>query len=114
MLRDATFVCASGPQWITPALRTITRNHRNFQQVSIGARKTFKSPDLSSVKDRIGESDHLAWLELDHFLAQLHESRSIRLKVLFRENEEKTRSCAEWLLPEVMAGGIVDLEKYRV
>ena len=113
-LRDATFVCTAGPQWITATLQTITRNHRNFQQLSIGAHNIFNSPDLASIKNRIGGDDYLAWLELDRFLAQLHESRSVRLNVLFRKNEEKVRCCAKWLLPEVMTRGILGLEQSRV
>ena len=109
-LRSVVFLRSSDPQWIATTLRTITCNHRNFQQLSIHAQRTLDSEDLVAIKDDIGEDGYIGWLELDHFLAQLHELHSTRLKLLFRGDEQRARSCAELLLPEVMAGGIVDLE----
>ena len=109
-LRSVVFPYSSNPRFITMALQTITPDHRNFQQLSISAYKILKNPDPTSIKDEIGEADYLAWLELDCFLAQLHELHSVRPKVLFRGDDEIARSCAEWLFPEAMTGGIVDLE----
>ena len=61
------------------------------------------------MKDAIGETAYLKWMETDHVLAQLHESHSIRPKVVFWENEQWMRGCMECLLPEVTKRGIVDL-----
>jgi hypothetical protein len=109
-LRDLVFECATNPRWITMALRTIGRNHQNLQQLSIRAPGNFDSSELASIKREIGEDGYMGWLELDRFLAQFHDVRSIRPKVLFRGEEQRARSCAKLLLPEIMAGGIVDLE----
>ena len=109
-LRGVVFECATNPQWVTMALRTIGPNHRSFQQLLVRAPGTFDTSDLASIKLEIGEASYLGWLELDRFLAQLHEVRSIRPKVLFRVDEQRARSCAKLLLPEVMTEGIVDLD----
>ena len=107
-LRSVAFASESEPRLITMALQTITRNHQSFQQLSIGAASILDSPNLATIKSKVGEAGYLGWLELDRFLAQLHELRSIRPKVVFRGDRQRARSCAELLLPET--GGIVDLE----
>ena len=109
-LGNVAVVCASNPQWVTMALRTIGPNHQSFKQLSVRAPGIFNNLGLASIKHQMGEADYLGWLELDHFLAQLHELRSIRPKVIFRGDGQKARSCAGLLLPEVTTGGIVDLE----
>ena len=112
-LRHAVFICKSDPRLITMALRTITRNHRNFKRLSIGAPKTLGSRvftprrlDLANIKHAVGEAGYLGWLELDRLLAQLHESRSIHLNVLIRGGGQEVRGCMEHLLPEVVTVGI--------
>ena len=96
------------------ALRTIPRNHRNFKQLSIGAPeilgRTPRLLDPTNIKHAVGEAGYLGWLELDRLLVQLHESRSIRPKVLIRGDGQKVRSCMENLLPEVTTRGIFDEE----
>jgi hypothetical protein len=122
-LRDAVFVCNSHPGTITTALRTAGRNHKDFQQLSIGAPGTvWRSmafdpsphpilPESASVGAAVGKGGYLAWLELDRVLVQLHESHSIRPKVLVQGDKQTARSWMECLLPEVVIGGIADLEE---
>ena len=109
-LRGVVFECATNPRWVTMALRTIGPNHQSFRQLLVRAPGTFDTSDLASIKREIGEVGHQGWLELDRFLTQLHEVRSIRPKVFFRVDEQRARSCAKLLLPEVTTGGIVDLD----
>jgi len=52
------------------------------------------------------------WLELDHLLVQLWESRAIRPKMLydaFRVREKTMRDLAGFFLPEITGRGIVGL-----
>ena len=91
------------------ALKTITSEHRDPQQVSIHFPPDFTSIDLEI---RFGEAPASAreWWDLDRFLVQLWESRSIRPKitsnsVLLRE-AQAVRCCVEYLLPEVTKRGV--------
>lgn len=68
-------------------------------------------PDPGYTGNNIGQATYLEWLELDRILVQLRESHSIHLKVLLWADEQKAKSWMECLLPEVMAGGTVCLEK---
>ena len=111
------FACKLNPRLIAAALRTITRNHRNFKQLSIRSPNTIGSvnlipirPDLTDIKRAVGEAGYLEWLELDRVLAQLHESRSIRPKIIVWGDRQRLGSCMEYLLPQAVVGGIVDLE----
>ena len=60
-----------------------------------------------------GETVHQMWLKLDHVLAQLRESRSIRLKIWYhppsRMDKTRAKGYIKKLLPEVTTGGIVDI-----
>ena len=113
-LRDVTFGCSFNPRWVTTALRTVGCNHRSFQQFSVCA-TVIDGSDLASIEPTVGKAGYSAWLELDRFLAQLHELHSIRPKVNFRDRDRQTaRGCAEFFLPKAMTGGIVDLEDYHV
>ena len=64
-------------------------------------------------KDAVRGAAYTEWLELDRILVQLHESHSIRLKVLYnpRIGIEGSRERARMnvLLPEAMKRGMVGL-----
>jgi hypothetical protein len=112
-LRSVEFLCQLNPRWITVALRTIMHNHRALH-LSISVPDALDYPGYTLAKNvghSIGEAASLGWLELDRLLIQLYESHSIRPKILFREDEQNARGLMGRLLPEVMAGGIVELEK---
>jgi len=69
------------------ALRTVTPNHRNLQQISLDTSNIalcldFDHIDSANIRDVIGKTIHAEWLKLDRLLAQLRESHSIRLEVL--------------------------------
>jgi hypothetical protein len=118
-LNDVAFLRGrSSAQWVVTALQTITPKHRNLQQITLYApyapyNPTLNRADPTNVRYAFGETIYRQWLELDHLLAQLWESHSIRLKVLYHECPEVTSSCVDTLLPEVTRRGIVDLVKGR-
>jgi hypothetical protein len=102
------------PRWSAMALRTITPNHRDLRQISLVAPSTlfdtkYNHDDPTKFRKRMGERVCREWSELDHLLARLWESHSIRPKVLYRMGEENARSCMESLLPEVSRRGVLDL-----
>jgi len=99
--------------WITGALQTITPQHRDLQQISICLPCRLTSFTVGTdVRQTVGEAITRQWLDLDRFLVQLWESRSIRPRVGClrlaeeRQNVEYSIGC---LLPEAMERGIVDL-----
>lgn len=97
------------------ALQTIAQDHQNFQQVSISSPIFFDTlvnlrPDPAVSRSMIGEPAFLGWLELDRLLARFHESHLIRPKVLLWKGRQWRGGCMEYLLPEVVARGIVDSE----
>ena len=117
-LRDVVFLCgrrAAG--WATIALRTITSDHRNLRQITISVPEmtyglALTCVDLATVRNALGEVGYRHWLELDHVLAQLWESHSIRPKVLHfvpPKDEIGPKSCVDMVLPEVTRRGIADL-----
>ena len=112
-LKEVTFPCKLGLEWITATLQTITRDHKTFQRISLN---TFHTLYFSIPVDPSGISDR-KWLELDRTLCRLLEAHSIRLGVLrdapmFHEEieaENRARSSLASLLPLVTGRGIVDL-----
>jgi len=118
-LKDAVFTCGLNPQWVVMALRTVTPDHINLQQISLDASHTtlrlrnFNRVDPANIGDAIGETVYSEWLELDHLLVQLWESHLIHLKVLYNSpkwaDRKRARSFVESLLPEVTTRGAVDL-----
>lgn len=108
-------------QWITTVLKTITPDHQNLQQISFRVPPLFYSPDPTihradpvNVKHAYGETSYNQWLDLDHLLAQLWESHSIRPKVTyFRHRGGTGRCCVGGFLPEVTRRDIADLVKWR-
>ena len=111
-------MCALDPSWITLTLRTITRDHKNLQRVAIDASDTtheavFDHDQPIHPGEVLGDTAYKGWLELDGLLAQLWESHSICLEVLYDEfdsvDENGARSWMECLLPEVMGKGKAEL-----
>lgn len=110
-------MCWDGPQWISATLRTLTSNHKHLRQISLDvANQLFDlRPDCANViglRGWIGETTYQEWLEVDSLLAHLWESHPI-LKVsfsgLFTVDKKSARCCAESLLPDAAARGIVEL-----
>ena len=122
-LKDVALLSISlNIQWVTTALRTITTNHRNFQKVSLRApcllhrlAPTFNHDDPAVIRRRIGEVTHTQWSEFDHLLAQLLESRLVRLELLYGDHKDRTACrCANSLLPKVTKRGTVDLVSWKL
>ena len=117
-LKDVKFETEQNPQTAVAALRTITSNHRDLQQISISTKYIIPNLEL---RDIVTPSDwrlslqhaNMMWLELDRLLTQLWESHSIRLKVAYYSptwlDGERARSCMGNLVPELMMRGAVDL-----
>jgi len=115
-LKDLVFRVASQQvDWITMVLCTIKSEHRDFRQITIYPPHdpTLSGPsDGPNIGQIIGEVIFGQWLELDHLLAQLWESHSIRPKVMYcalygtGEHITKNLGC---LLPEMTGRGIIDL-----
>ena len=100
--------------WIITALRTITPKHRDFRQISIHVYfdSAFNGAAGADIRQIIGEQNFGRWLELDRFLVQLWESRSIRPRILHHtlplKGNEWERECVGCLLPEMMGMGIAN------
>ena len=107
------------PQWVAMTLRTITRKHRNLQQISLNARwESYirlidSGNDPTNLRNAIGETLYQGWLELDEVLVQLWESHSVRSEVVYDACREicgrKAGRRVENLLSGAMARGIVHL-----
>jgi hypothetical protein len=127
-LKDVVFCCGMRPRWVTTTLRTITPDHRNLQQISLETPFTlFHSGhgpvdlvtfrhgpvDSATFRHRVGDAVGTEWPDLDHLLAQLWESHSIRPKVFYTVpswlDKEVAGRCVESLLSEISKKGIVDL-----
>ena len=97
------------------SLRTLTRHHRNFHQLSIAAPDAFDRPFPLAfrIESQIRTAVRMEWLSLDSILVQLHESRSIRPKVIRSGwvDKEEGRNRIAYLLPEVVTREIFDLEE---
>jgi len=116
-LEEVTFVCGGmDVAWVVAALQSVTLNHRNLQQISV---HPFPDPGrfylyLADMRRATAEGIDGQWFELDHLLAQLWESYSIRPNILYYhpplgENGEGLRTWLVDLLPETMSRGIADL-----
>jgi len=99
-------------------LRTVTPSHRNLQEISLYVPDvpygpTLNYADSANVKRAVGEAIYEQWMELDRLLAQLWESHSIHLTVLYYgkwgKNGEGPGSCVHSLFPETTGRGIADL-----
>ena len=125
-LSEAAFPCESNPQWIITTLQTISRDHRNLQQISLNASHALRAVNSdrfvpADPARAIGEAAYQEWLELDRSIVRLWESHSIRLKAEHDAStfggemvaKDEARKCLECLLPEVTDRGIVDLVKRK-
>jgi hypothetical protein len=122
-LKDLTFRWRRKPQWVAMTLRTITRNHRNLQQISLNASwecylgSMENKYDPAGVRNVIGETLYRAWLELDEVLVHLWELHSTRLEVVYITDSgmcsRKARRWMESLLSGAVARGIVRLVEWR-
>ena len=112
-LKDVVF--RPGPwrvEWVTAALQTITPNHRDLRQITIRIPHHLTHAGvLANIERSIGEAHARLWLDLDLFLAQLWETRSIRTKVICT-TEGSMGVNIECLFPEMMKRGIIDLVEY--
>ena len=102
------------PGWILETLRTVTRDHKDLEWVTLQAVSgRGLNERCEGVKDAIGEAAYREWLELDQVLAELCESHSVQLRVAYNLHVDmdgsKERDGMEVLLPEVMARGLADL-----
>jgi hypothetical protein len=116
-LKDVTFTCWLFPAWILATLRTITRDHTELRRITLALRCSGGLDNPEDFKLADGGTVYPEWLELDRLLAQLSESHSIRVKVVYNlhtdENGSKERGRMKILLPEVMKRGVVDLVEGR-
>lgn len=89
------------------ALKTITSEHTDFRMVSIYILFDFylysDSSAPTDIRPTIGEKKYRQWVDLDHLLAQLHESHGVHATVVARG--KRTCMYAEMMLPEAMKGG---------
>ena len=113
-LKDTVFRTGSHlVSWITVALRTITLEHRDFQQISIYVPYYSMLVNVcANVRMFLGEDLFRRWLDLDRLLVQIWESRSIRARVMCDPRVRERRDMREYfemLMPEVMRRAIVDL-----
>ena len=122
-LKDATFIVKQpDPKWALMALQTVTDDQQNLQQITLHLPLVLLHPtsyraDPADVELAIGETAYQHWLELDHFLTQFLESRSIYLEVVLPASSrgaiEGQNGCVDSLLPEVMRRGMADLVERR-
>ena len=116
-LKDVEFVCEVDPQWVSPALQTVTPNHRNLQRVLITVSDVLyclrlcHSTSPAHVTSAIGESIYRGWLELDRVLARLRESHSVCLEITYEVpswmDGTRARGFMGSLFPELTVRGFV-------
>lgn len=112
-LKHVAFICWLRPGWIITTLRTITHDHGELERITLMISSPRGLYGHEDAKYAVKEGVYQEWLELDHLLAQLCESHSIRVKVLYNlrvpvdGGEQKSRINV--LLPEIMTRGMVDL-----
>lgn len=88
------------------ALKTLTPDHRDLQQISICV------PVGDSACDgRRAKKIRRRWVDLDRFLVQLWESNTFHTRIIDKTKgeEEGARKRLEVLLPEMTKRGIVEL-----
>ena len=93
-LKDIALISRFNPKWAAMALRTITSDHRNLQEIS------YNTSTLLTYK-----RDYPEWLELDRVFIKLWESHSIRTRVLWNSaslRETMTKCVVVKLLPNAM------------
>lgn len=102
---------------VTAALRTITPDQKDFQQLSIHLPLIFRNPGFIPVDLRlvIGGEAYLQWKALDSAIVRLCESHAIRVKVVCHmlNGGEVTSKHLECLLLHTMTAskqGRVELQ----
>ena len=103
-LKNVVFYCNGSTRWITTTVQTI--NLRSLQQITIDSHHPIPA--------EIEELNYQEWQELDHLLAQLWTSHSVRPRVAFGRKEEvdDVRAITSRLLPELTRRGVVDVVRY--
>jgi hypothetical protein len=112
-LKDVEFTFGLRPRLLITTLRTVTRDHRELEQISLAVISARGLYDQSDVRSGVGEVAYQQWLELDRIMTRLNESHPVRLKINCNKpldpDGSKERNRMEVLLPEAMARGIVDI-----
>ena len=104
------------------ALRTVTCNHEKLRHISLYLPDVPSHPGLDridpgNVNHAFEEVMHRQWWELDHLLAQLWESHSIRTKIGYTVSiqgmgKKEMSEYVGCLLPGVTGRGITDLVEH--
>ena len=103
-------------EWVTMALQTIGREHRDLKRISIEVHPfltIIPASTYPNVGQVIGEGNVRQWLDLDRSLVHLQESRSIRTRVIrpwSRPNADFLDSFGD-LLPEITKRGMIGLAR---
>ena len=101
------------PGCILAPLQTITHDNRELERITLTILSSQGLDDPEEVKYVGGGTVCPEWLEIDRLLAQLSESHSIRVKVVYDIREDtnggRERSRVKIPFPEMMTRGIVDL-----
>jgi len=104
---------SSAIDWITVALKTITPEHRDLQQVMIYVPYHLMPVRVcADVRQFFGEAACQQWLDLDCLLVQFWESRSIRPRMIRTTSAGEgrdMRGCIGLLTPEATRRGIIDV-----
>jgi hypothetical protein len=89
------------------ALKTLTSEHRDLQQISLISRfHNIYTDHRLDTRHAVGEAAYGQWMNLDRILVQLWESRSIRTRVCSRGGDEEPIKS---LLPETTKRGALEL-----
>jgi len=100
--------------WVTMALKTVGREHRDLQRISIDVPPfliIIPAHIYPDVGRAIGEEDLREWLVLDQSLVHLQESRSIHTRVIrpWSRLKRDMVDCIGSLLPESTKRGMIEL-----
>ena len=94
--------------WVTMALKTIPTDHRGLQEVIIDASiPPVPIDELISSLRQTGKESYRHWMDLDHVLVQLMESRAVHVKVTYYSDvtEEGSTHVLELLPGTTKRGG---------
>ena len=96
-------------------LGTIAPEHRDLQRISIYVSRTRNYWYDGTIIQHVRAANlPLRWLDLDHLLVQLWELHSVRSKVVCARTKGGSRGVKDWaefLVPELMKRGILDLDE---
>ena len=108
-LKDVAFVSNLDPKWIASALRTVTADDRDLQQVSVYTTDGLRNMDNDPSNQETARAE---WLELDSVFIKIWESHSVRPKVRYylpsSMDGEMARRSMEGLFPETTKRRVVD------